>query len=230
MVVKRVHVQLFGKALPKKVQIDADATEGAVVDKDLRWFDGSVVKESEIRNTAVTVVTETGQVIQDVALTIWSLILQIPAFIKNIGNLTGTGLIARISAGGDAAVRTIQGTPNEIIVTNGDGVAGDPVISIDPLFGGVGGDWPIIKDYIGALETFTVPLNFQMLVWKSFDIIGSLTVDGKLIILGDHDTDFVKEYVAPVESIIIPTRHQMLVAEAYDVEGTLDAEGILAIL
>jgi hypothetical protein len=43
--------------------------------------------------------------------------------------LTGTGVIAR-TGNGTAAVRTITGTANQIAVTNGDGVSGNPTLSI----------------------------------------------------------------------------------------------------
>ncbi len=50
-----------------------------------------------------------------------------------IESLTGTGLITR-TADGAAAVRTITGTANEIIVTNGNGVSGNPTLSISSGF------------------------------------------------------------------------------------------------
>lgn len=43
--------------------------------------------------------------------------------------LTGTGIITRTGAG-TAAVRTLTGTANQITITNGDGVAGNPTLSI----------------------------------------------------------------------------------------------------
>lgn len=46
-----------------------------------------------------------------------------------VAGLAATGLIARTAAGA-ASARTITGTANQITVTNGDGVAGNPTLSI----------------------------------------------------------------------------------------------------
>lgn len=55
--------------------------------------------------------------------------LSILGLLKNIYQLATTaGFIVKNGAG--ALVRTITGTANQITVTNGDGVAGDPVISL----------------------------------------------------------------------------------------------------
>jgi len=56
-----------------------------------------------------------------------------------IAALSGTGLIAHTAAG-TVAERTITGTANQITVSNGSGVAGNPTISIpsDPIISGTG--------------------------------------------------------------------------------------------
>ncbi len=46
-----------------------------------------------------------------------------------LAGLSTTGLVARTGAG-TAATRTITGTTNQVIVTNGDGVAGNPTLSL----------------------------------------------------------------------------------------------------
>lgn len=46
-----------------------------------------------------------------------------------LANLTTTGVVVRTGAG-TATTRTITGTANEITVTNGDGVSGDPTLSL----------------------------------------------------------------------------------------------------
>jgi len=46
-----------------------------------------------------------------------------------IASLSANGIIAR-TANGAASARTITGTPGEITVTNGDGVSGNPTISV----------------------------------------------------------------------------------------------------
>lgn len=50
---------------------------------------------------------------------------------NNILNENVTGIITRNSSGISFG-RTITGTANQIIVTNGDGISGNPTISLDP--------------------------------------------------------------------------------------------------
>lgn len=56
-----------------------------------------------------------------------------------VAGLSTTGLVARTGAG-TASTRTVTGTANQITVTNGDGVSGNPTLSIpsDPVFPGSG--------------------------------------------------------------------------------------------
>lgn len=51
------------------------------------------------------------------------------ADLQAISALSSTGLIAR-TASGSAAARTLTGTSNEITVSNGDGVSGNPTVSL----------------------------------------------------------------------------------------------------
>lgn len=93
---KRITVMLFGKMVRKGIQIDADATEGATVGKDLRWPDGRVITEQEIRNpSGGTTTTTTPAVVS----TLWSLILSIPTIIKNLAALTAVGFIRHQGSG-----------------------------------------------------------------------------------------------------------------------------------
>jgi len=46
--------------------------------------------------------------------------------------ISGTGIVTNIAPGSYAS-RTIQGTVNDIVVTNGDGVAGNPTIDLAPV-------------------------------------------------------------------------------------------------
>lgn len=65
--------------------------------------------------------------------------------LSGINSLTGTGLVARISTG-VYATRTLTGTTNQVTVTDGNGVAGNPTISLPqnihtaatPQFAGIG--------------------------------------------------------------------------------------------
>jgi len=67
--------------------------------------------------------------------------LSVTGFLLNVANLTsGAGLIGRDLAGG-AQLLTITGTANQIAVTNGNGNAGNPTISLasNPVLPGVAG-------------------------------------------------------------------------------------------
>lgn len=196
---KRIRVKTWGKAQPKGIRIDADATEGADIGDNLRWPDGSVVQEDEIRNTlasqssssTVTVVGGGGGVGGGVAVTLWELIVNIPAFISSLLSI-GTGLIAKVSANA-AAVRTIQGTAGQIDVANGDGVSGNPTLSLATEVSNVG-LWPTIKNRIETGEAFTVPAKHQMLVWQEFLFDGGdLTLEGELVILSPGDSSLLLE-------------------------------------
>jgi hypothetical protein len=176
-VVKKVKVQLFGHR-NKAVLLDSEATKGAVAGVNLLRSDGSVIRDNDMISTTV-VTTPTGPV--PVTPTLWSLILGMPAFIKNLGNLAGTGLVARTTAGGVAALRSILGTTGRIEVTDGDGVAGDPTIQL--------GDFPTVKNSIEAGEEYTIPTGHQMLVFEEFIFDGgNLIIDGELVIDGDVPT------------------------------------------
>ncbi|RTL28826.1 MAG: tail fiber domain-containing protein, partial [Rhodocyclaceae bacterium] len=78
------------------------------------------------------------------------------------------GLIAR-TADGAAATRTITGTANQVIVTNGDGAAGNPTLSLPqsitttstPLFAGVGvngaaASFRLLQFYTGGVPRINV--------------------------------------------------------------------------
>lgn len=90
---KRVTVMLFGKMVRKGVQIDADATEGAIVGTNLRWPDGSKVTEAQIRNTTSPSTTTTAPGASSTGTVLWGLILSVPAIIKSLAALTTKGWI-----------------------------------------------------------------------------------------------------------------------------------------
>ncbi len=168
---KRVKVALFG--LQKRgIDVDADATQGATVDTDLKWPDGSNVLESEIRNSSIVATASDPATI---ASTLWSLIQQIPIFIQSLASLAGTGIVVKISTG-LARVRTLVALDARIVITNGDGVAGDPTVALT--------DWPVVKNSIETGEEYTVLADHQLIVFDSFVYDGgNLILDGDLIIL-----------------------------------------------
>lgn len=55
----------------------------------------------------------------------------LPAALKNkLADPEGNGLISRTGVDGATAARTITGTANQVIVSNGDGVSGNPTLSL----------------------------------------------------------------------------------------------------
>lgn len=91
---KEVRVALHGEQR-RNVKIEANATEGAVVGRNLKWSDGTVVQESQIRNTASSGGTSTTTTVGSggVAVSLWSIIVGIPAIIKSLAALTTKGWI-----------------------------------------------------------------------------------------------------------------------------------------
>jgi hypothetical protein len=86
-VVKRVRVKLFGHQ-NRSVVVDSDATQGAVIGKDLRWGDGTLVVPGEIVGGGGGDVE-----LPEVMPTLWELILNIPAIIKSLVALATDGIV-----------------------------------------------------------------------------------------------------------------------------------------
>lgn len=110
--------------LPRVTKIPDAGTVGAVVGKDLRWPDGTVVQESQIRQS-----TGTGSTGNAVA-TLWKLIREIPLNIQRVAALAGAGFTTR-DAEGNWRQRAITAGEG-ITVENGDGTDGAPTVSITP--------------------------------------------------------------------------------------------------
>lgn len=73
------------------------------------------------------------------------------ACLDNITGFAATGLIAR-TASGTYAQRTVTGTTNEVCVTNGDGVSGNPTLGICSGFLSTAHTW-------SATQTFAAPIT-----------------------------------------------------------------------
>lgn len=58
---------------------------------------------------------------------------QLPANCEAVSNITSNGVLTKTGTG-TAVTRTITGTTNEITVTNGNGVSGNPIISVPDGF------------------------------------------------------------------------------------------------
>jgi hypothetical protein len=91
----------------------------------------------------------------------WDSVLNKPAILDNLDDLTTTGILVQTDASGTVATRTITGTSNQIAVANGDGVATNPVISLAgikrvvmfPSTGQTSGPWNVFDPYGNAIST-----------------------------------------------------------------------------
>ena len=123
--------------LGRVVRVGGDATKGATVGRDLRWPDGSLVQESQVRNAAGSTSTgsstggTTGGSTGGIASTVWKLIREVPANLQKLAALAGAGFTTR-GADGEWHQRSITAGEG-IEVENGDGVAGNPVVSLAPV-------------------------------------------------------------------------------------------------
>ncbi|WP_282275185.1 hypothetical protein [Stenotrophomonas sp. PS02297] len=115
--------------LGRVVRVGGDATKGATVGRDLRWPDGSLVQESQVRNAAGS--ASTGGSTGGLATTVWRLIREVPANLQKLAALAGVGFTTR-GSDGEWRQRSIAAGEG-IHIENGDGVAGDPVVSLAPL-------------------------------------------------------------------------------------------------
>lgn len=131
MLRKKHRVPLHGKP-NGYVEIDAGATEGAVVGENLRWPDGSLVDAAALRG-AMQPPGPGGA-----PITYWRLIQEIPPHVVALAETTTTGLYV-ITGDGASATRAIQPVAGETTVSNGSGVAGDPTVGladVSPTAGG----------------------------------------------------------------------------------------------
>ena len=171
---RRIAVRLWGKG-NRKAMIDPSSTAGATVGRDLRWEDGSIVQEEEIRGSG-TGGTSNTTIVGGVSKvpTLWDLIIGIPAFIQSLAALGGTGIVVK-GAGDSAVTRTITPEDERITVANGDGVSGNPTIGAS--------DWPRVREVISSGATVNIWDEFQMLVVDTLDIEGTLNVEGTVAII-----------------------------------------------
>jgi hypothetical protein len=168
---KKATVALFGG-----VQVDLEATKGAVLGENLFWPDGTLVTQQQIINNVTVVTTPTGV---QVTPTLWELILNIPAFISSLASLATSGFVVRDS-GGIARTRTIVGETGRIEIADGDGETGDPTITL--------GNWPTVLPGVESGDIARVPAGHQMLVSEDFDIAGDFEIEpgAELVVLGDQ--------------------------------------------
>lgn len=115
--------------LGRVVRVGGDATKGAMIGCDLRWPNGSLVQESQVRNS--TSGTSTGGSTGGLASTVWKLIRKVPSNLQKLVALAGVGLITRSSDGEWHQRSIVAGDGSN--VENGDGASGSPKVSLDAV-------------------------------------------------------------------------------------------------
>ena len=117
---KKVRVPLWGSP-QKAVAIDARATEGAVIGVNVWNPDGSLFAPGAAATPAPG---------NNVSVTLWRLVQEVPPNVTALAQQSGTGLYA-ITSTGASATRAI--TSATLQVQRGDGVAGDPAVDLPEL-------------------------------------------------------------------------------------------------
>lgn len=147
--------------LGRVVRVGGDGTNGATVGKDLRWPDGSLVQESQIRNSGSQASGNTGGSTGGVASTVWKLIREVPANLQKLAALAGVGLAVRGSDGSwhQRSIAAGEG----IEVENGDGIAGNPAIGLADLPDAGGGELlKILRDDYGRIAGTSDPTTTDL--------------------------------------------------------------------
>ncbi len=124
----KVRVQMFGQG--RGITIDSEATWGAVVGENLRWPDGSVVTEQELRAAA----TPPG----DGGTVYWRTIMEVPPNVTALADQAGTGLYV-LTGEGSSVTRALAVEPGELTLDNASGVDGNPTLGLPTITPGDGG-------------------------------------------------------------------------------------------
>ena len=148
------------------------------------------VKEAHLRTltagtTGLTIVNGDGTVADPT--------INLSADLVAVSNLTSTGLVTR-TANGAATVRTIEGTVNEVSVTNGDGVSANPIISLINI--GNSGTYNVVttdtKGRVSSayLRTLTSASTGALTITNGDGVIGdpTITIDADLVSLAGIST------------------------------------------
>lgn len=127
------------------VTVETDATDGAVLGRNLRLPDGTVLTADQVLNPGQTPE-------QQFPITIWRRLLEIPNNIKKLAALSGVGFPTR-DAAGDWFQREITGIAGEITVDEGAGEAGNPSVGLaDVADSGAGTLQAITRDAKGRVS------------------------------------------------------------------------------
>lgn len=117
-VTNKSRVPLYGQP-QKYVTLENGATAGAVLGENLYYPNGQLVKASDFSAPSA----ETGR-----KVVLWELIWNVPPNVAALAATTTTGLYT-ITGAGTSETRTIEGDGSTVLVTDGDGVAGNPRIT-----------------------------------------------------------------------------------------------------
>lgn len=125
------------------------------------------------------------------------------------------------------ALKPIEGEEGRIEIENGDGVAGNPTVTL--------GDFPTISPTVVAGETANIPVGHQMIVNDEFYVDGDLDIEpgGELVILDMSHADWslTKTTITTGESFRVPDLRQLIVWDSFSFDGgTLTLDGDLIIL
>lgn len=121
----KIEVHLQG-GLRKIIDVDPRATWGATIGQNVFNSDGTLF------------VPAAGGGSQSVTVTTWELILNIPPNVAALAAASGTGLYT-LTGPGTSATRTIIGAAGEIDVVAGNGVSGNPSLSLADVADAGGG-------------------------------------------------------------------------------------------
>jgi len=148
--------------LGRVVRVGGDATKGATVGRDLRWPDGSLVQESQVRNSTSQTGGATGGSTGGIASTVWRLIREVPANLQKLAALSGVGFTTR-GVDGEWHQRSIAAGEG-INVENTDGVEGNPEVSLAELPDAGGGALKkILRDDYGRIAGTSDPTTTDLL-------------------------------------------------------------------
>ncbi len=130
--------------LGRVVRVGGDATKGATVGRDLRWPDGSLVQESQVRNG---VGSPTSGSTGNASPTVWRLIREVPENLRQLAALDGEGGAYRNADGswelrrsGRAVIDFSYGdaTPSVLYVPDEDVVLTGVRLAVGTAFNGAG--------------------------------------------------------------------------------------------
>ncbi len=149
----KVRVPVAG-TIGRAVDVPRHAADGATVGVNLRWPDGALVKESDLRDPAGTGGGSAGTGARPIP---WKLVLEVPANVQAVAALAGAGLVTR-RANGDWTVRAIVSSDGSIAITSPDGGAGNvDLVLPDVPDSGLGALLAIQRDAKGRVTGTRAP-------------------------------------------------------------------------